>query len=61
MVRGRDDPRELNWFKCPQCSYVTSLYRQRTDDYVCRHCGIVFKVNWLTHEVSVVKPTGRKK
>lgn len=28
---------------CPKCRSKVILYRKRTDDYLCRRCGEIFK------------------
>lgn len=29
--------------QCPKCKSKVILYRKRTDDYLCRRCGEIFK------------------
>jgi len=29
--------------ECPQCGSRVILYRKRTDDFLCRRCGHIFK------------------
>lgn len=29
--------------KCPNCGWGWVRYRLRTDDFICTHCGHVFK------------------
>ncbi len=46
--RGTNAPTLLvveNFMGCPKCGSRVILYRARTDDYLCRRCGEVFKRN----------------
>lgn len=36
-------PLDSSVIRCPKCSSSVILYRKRTDDFLCRRCGKIFK------------------
>lgn len=42
------------WLKCPVCGWRTFLFRKRSSDYVCRHCGTVFEVDFKRFTTSII-------
>ncbi len=50
---SRDRPIRM-WLKCPNCQWTFFLYRKRSNDYLCRHCGATFTADWK-EKVTILK------
>lgn len=42
MAKKRDQPKRLDWLRCPACSSRQVLYAKREGCHWCRICGTTF-------------------
>jgi len=58
MEKERQSP-DLNirqWLRCPNCTWTSFRYRKRSNDYICIHCGAIFKIEQDMKRTKLVQP-----